>query len=400
MIRHWTFTRLVAFCVTLAQAQQAAPAPSCPGGTITEALDFADIQASVETKMSEFAQSPEILSRAQKTFQILKGAENPIIKTWLESRSLQNADAETIAKAWASYYAKNFVLAKYPSKDVPNEKVEALFDGIYAQHLPLKVQKRFERVFAETQKLALKRVEAFPIPAAEKIEISKKLSAIRLYWMKKFNESKYRAYPLEAISWSAAYDPVHNEINMGLEALKYFGDDTLRAVFAHEMGHAIDPCRWSAFFITPNPFDSVTTCLRKPESVGAKPRDDSSLASLVKKGVVSPDLAQSLAQNPTCNKAAYPPIGVQADQILESFADWFAAEVISLSASKKFPRADLCIEHPLNPGSSYPTNEARLNRIYLAHPTIRKNLKRETDTSLTYCSMKPAPSSTASESKK
>ena len=93
----------------------------------------------------------------------------------------------------------------------------------------------------------------------------------------------------------------------------------------------------------------------------------------IKSGKLAKDFAKVLKLNPTCNNSQYPPIGVQADQILESFADWFSAEVVSESKYiTPNMRNDLCEVQGLNSGSSYPTNQTRLERIYLKHPKIAK----------------------------
>ncbi|MBC7428247.1 MAG: hypothetical protein H7336_06520 [Bacteriovorax sp.] len=49
----------------------------------------------------------------------------------------------------------------------------------------------------------------------------------------------------------------------------------------------------------------------------------------IKLGKLTPDLVNALKANSTCNKLVYPGKGIQADQLPESFADWFSAEVIS-----------------------------------------------------------------------
>jgi len=160
------------------------------------------------------------------------------------------------------------------------------------------------------------------------------------------------------------------------------------AVFAHEVGHSFDPCRWSAFYEGVWPFEKVGQCLRSDKSVGAKARDDSKLEAFQKAGRISSELGAALKANPTCNKLVYPPAGIQADQLPETFADWFSAEVISryknLDVSKL--RLDLCEGKNLVEGSSYPANGLRQGKIYYAHPVIRKLLKSNEENDH-YCSM-------------
>ncbi len=208
--------------------------------------------------------------------------------------------------------------------------------------------------------------------------------------MEDFATSQFKDKPLELLSWGIAYNPVPNQINMGLEGVNYPNDDTIYAVFAHEIGHSFDPCRFEAFLSKSgnNPFEKVISCLRSKKSVAAKKRDDSKMDKLVKSGKLSRQLQQALLSNPTCNKLQYPPIGIQSDQIGESFADWFSAEIIHMRDSvKKGLRADLCNVKILNQGSSYPNNLDRLQKIYLAHPSIRKGLELKTASQFIHCSL-------------
>jgi hypothetical protein len=85
------------------------------------------------------------------------------------------------------------------------------------------------------------------------------------------------------------------------------------------------------------------------------------------------DLGQALKLNPTCNKIIYPPEGLQADQLPETFADWFSAETMAQLhlASTANLRTDLCEPKPLNKGSSYLSNQDRLDKIYFANPILK-----------------------------
>lgn len=369
--------------------------PGCPANGSPRAPAFAGVQAQIGQRITVFAAYPAVGLRADQAFASLSQAKSPVIAAWIKNSQMAKATSKEIAAAWRIYYAKHFVLPQYPqSSSEINQEIETLIDGIFSAVLPAAKRTELEKIFLVTQKLALKRVETFALDESTKRAVIAKIGAIRLYWPKEFKTSKYKSYPLEAISWGVAYDPVNNEVNVGVDALKYADRQTLMAVFAHEIGHAFDPCRWSSFFGGANPFESVTRCLRTDRSVGALSRDDSTLDAMVKSGSVAKDLAVSLRANPTCNQMAYPPIGVQADQILESFADWFSAEVISLQKLDTMPRKDLCEANELNPGSAYPTNSERLARIYLAQPVIRAAAKLPADTTLAYCELGSAPVTT------
>lgn len=339
-----------------------------------------------ETELKKFSNRKEVASKADETLSKLIAAKSKLIGSWLNKRNLNSASEVEIVKNWRRYYAENFILGSYPNSDQKvNQLTQELIEKLYRKFLPKDKQKSIQNIYSSVKELAIKKVKSYPINAEQKEKVISRLSSINLYWMSNFKSSKFTKQPLEVFSWGVAYDPVDNEINMGLNVLQYANDETLFAVFAHELGHSFDPCRWGAFFKNKNPFQKIVSCLRNPQSVGAKKRDDSKMEALVNSGKLSKELSLALKLNPTCNKIQYPPIGVQADQIAESFADWFSAEVTSDSDFlNNKTRSDLCSSKSLNSGSSYPTNQMRLERIYLAHPKIKKKLKF--NGAATYCS--------------
>ncbi len=104
-------------------------------------------------------------------------------------------------------------------------------------------------------------------------------------------------------------------------------------------------------------------------------------------GKMPVELVASLKKDITCNKSNYPPAGIQKDQILEVFADWFSAEVIAKTPKyiDQSLRKDLCKPKELMKGSSYLSNKDRLEKIYLNQPIIQKKLNLEKP-SAQYCS--------------
>lgn len=198
-----------------------------------------------------------------------------------------------------------------------------------------------ESLFGKSKESSLLALRAMPINQEQKRQILEKVENIQLYWMKDFRSSKFKQLPLDFVDWGIAYDPTANEINIGFNSLAYPNNETYLAVFAHEIGHSFDSCRWTAFFKGDWPFQKVGDCLRSSNSVGAKKRDDSKLDALAQN---NKPLADSLRTNPTCNKLAYPPIGLQADQLPESFADWFSTEsMIQIKGIQvEYLRIDLC----------------------------------------------------------
>jgi hypothetical protein len=343
---------------------------------------------SVDTEIAAFAQKKPIASQADALLSKLSDAKSPVLISWLKKRGLVEKSEETIVKAWRDYYARNFILTKYPQGDASvDREIEKLVDGILKKHFDKPLQSRLSKLFAQAKKEALATVEAYKF--SEKNAILARLKATELYWPKSLKSARNNAIPLDLIDWGIAYDPVPNQINIGLGALSYPNDETYLAVFAHEMGHAFDSCRWGAFFEGKWPFEKVGECLRTTKSAGAKRRDDSRLELIAEQAKISAELVTALKQNPTCNKREYPPIGVQADQLPEAFADWFSAEVVARIAKVdlKRMRLDLCEEKSLNEGSSYPRGADRLERIYFVQPKLRASRGEKPSDELAYCSL-------------
>jgi hypothetical protein len=342
---------------------------------------------STAQRIAAFAGRKEIATQADALLSKLVSAKSPVIAAWMTKRNLNSSSEETLIKEWRSYFAKNFILVKYPNGDAKtNSLMEELVDGILNFALDAPFQQRIEKIFSQTKTAALSTLDGMKL--TQKEDLIKRVKAIQLYWPKSLKTARNNSTPLDLIDWGIAYDPSANEINIGIKALAYPNDETFSAVFAHEIGHSFDSCRWSGFLQGPWPFEKIGTCLRSMKSVGAKKRDDSALNKLVQEKKIDQDLAKALELNPTCNKLSYPSNGLQADQLPESFADWFSAEVMAkqktLDVQKM--RTDLCESTELREGSSYPTNADRLRRIYFAHPKF-KNATQLGDSTASYCSI-------------
>ena len=313
--------------------------------------------------------------------------KSPTITSWIKKRNLNPAkDDELIAKQWRLYFLTDFIFRAYPVNEQDIDLlIEKHFNHINEMVFTKQLVAKLEKLFTLAKDLSLKRINSYTIAPAIKKNIIDEIQKIQLYWMKDFKTSKFAKFPMEYIDWGIAFDPGTSEINMGLHSFNYPNDETIVAVFAHEIAHAFDPCRFQHMFKEDNPFTQIILCLRSSESVAAKTRDDSQMENLIKKGKLAKELADELIKHLICNKSNYPPIGFQKDQINEVFADWFSAEVISSSSLiTKNLRADLCQENPLIDGSSYLGNMDRLNKIYLANPTIGK--KTDFKAQAKYCS--------------
>jgi hypothetical protein len=333
---------------------------------------YAEIQKDVENRIQKFANQKAVGSQADQMLGQLIAKKSPAIMSWMSKRDFKNKSEDQIALEWRNYYAKTFIIGSYGKQNTKTRRlIDKLFDEINQKHFENKFIKKIEKLFEEVKANSKKSLQKFKVTQEQSDQINARIGSLKLYWMDKLPSSKFESMPLEWLSWGVAYDPQTNEINVGLDVFKYKSDSSLFAVLAHELTHSFDSCRWGAYLKGPFPFEAVAGCLRSEKSVGAKTRDDQKLESLG----LPQELVANLKQNKTCNKKDYPPIGIQSDQLPEAFSDWFSAEVISQSGYvDQDMRSDLCEETEVNSGSSYPKNSDRLQKIYLAHPDIRKKL--------------------------
>jgi hypothetical protein len=350
--------------------------------------NYLKMKSDTEKSINAFANSKVIAAQADSILSKLITDKSPFVTGWYAKGNFKGKSEEDVAKSWRQYFARSFLLMKYPQGDSKiDQEIEKLVDGLLRKNFNKEFKKQLEKNFATSKALAIETINSMNL-SQNKIIIDK-INSIKLYWPDHLKTARNNAIPLDLIDWGIAYNPLSNEINIGLNSLSYSNDETLIAVFAHEIGHSFDPCRWSAFYEGKWPFQKVGQCLRSNKSANAKTRDDSKLEAFQKSGKISGELVKALKANPTCNKLAYPAQGIQADQLPETFADWFSAEVISrlkeLDVSRL--RLDLCEEKTLVEGSSYPANHVRQENIYYAQPVIKNLLKDKSQSKGNYCSM-------------
>lgn len=354
----------------------------------TEDTGFKDIETKINHKIDEASSLATMAREADTILSKLIAAKSPVLLSWLKKRQLISAKEDVIAREWRKYYMHQFVLSSYPTKNESiNRSVENLFSEINDLAFDQKFKTRLEKIFQQVKKDAKALVMTWKIDLKARQKIIHKIDTMKLYWFVKLKGSRYQSKPLEFVRWGIAYDPPQNEINIGVQTRRYPTDANLYAVLAHELGHSFDSCRWSAYFDLPSPFTALNQCLRSQKSVSAHSRDDGQMKVALAKKQLSKEMAQSLQQNPTCNRSFYPPEGTQKDQLPEAFADWFSAEVYATSSFvRQWPRPDLCLSNPLMKGSSYPNNEDRLLRLYLSHPILAQ--KHSMTPQAKYCSLK------------
>jgi hypothetical protein len=332
--------------------------------------------------LSALAISPQFAKESDEILSKLLKVKSPLIPSWMKRNNLFKASEQEIANAWRSYYFKARMFSKFSKQPIEDQKsLEKLIEKINSKFFPKKYKDNIKNTFEQAKTLSLHYIKKLPLTKSDKRKISDRVSAIKLYWPVNIRGTKVEKNVQEFFDWGVAYDPLPNEINIGLEIIKYPNNQTLFAVFAHEIGHSIDSCRWSSLLKGRNPFKNVNNCLRKKESAYAKHRDDTYIHKL------PVAYQKSLIDNPTCNRSVFPPRGMQKDQLPESFADWFSAEIIAESSLNKFNiRTDLCKDSGITSTSSYKTNKERLELIYHAQPKLKKALGLKNN--VEYCPFK------------
>lgn len=350
--------------------------------------EFAKLETEVEKKLRKSSHLVTIASEADAVLAKLLSHKSPVLVDWINKRQLMNKKEEEIAGEWRFYYLNEFILSKYPTPThAINTSVETVFEDINKLAFPQTEKTKIEAAFKRAQQDAVLFIKTLALDSDTESLLVKRIQDIELYWFSKLKGSRYQNKPLEFLKWGLAYDPPHNQINVGLYTRKHISTDSLYGVFAHEIGHAIDPCRWGAFIKVANPFTDLYTCLRQEKTAGAKPRDDSKMALMIKKNRLTTEMAQSLKDNPLCNRSFYPPVGTQKEQLVEVFADWFSAEVLAHSSQAlKQIRPDLCRIKKISKGSSYLKHQQRLSRIYATQPQLQKKFGFISDFS--YCPFK------------
>jgi hypothetical protein len=323
-----------------------------------------------QKELDKFSLITPIQQESELILKKLIDAKSPMLLSWISDRKLDPSKPELLAMEWFKYYSKKFIIGSY-SKNTPeiDNEIDLLFSRLLKYNFPTERQNKINSIFGKQKSLAINKIKSYPFSKIDQDALIKKISEIKIYWPTSLKDSKFKNHPLEFFDWSLAYDPKSNEINIGLNS-PYYDENSMQVSLLHEIAHSFDSCRWSQNNSTPNPFEKVSNCLRE----FAAKRDDSKLEYLFKEKKLSETEFNFFKANPTCNNSIYPPIGIQADQLPETFADWFAAEAIEVSAINSKFRNELCTDTELNPGSSYLKNRDRYFKIYLANKKIQKSL--------------------------
>ncbi len=324
----------------------------------------------------QFASSKDIAPLADDTLSKLAKAQSPTLIDWGKKRNINpQTEPEKFAKEWRSYFATQFIISKYPTKVTAVDiLIEQHFDNLSENLMTNQYKKYLNEQFLAAKKLALQKITNSPLEKDSKQIIINKINAVKLYFPEKLRGSKYEKSILEFLNWGLAFDPNNDEINVGLDTLKY-NEQNLKVALLHEIAHSFDTCRWSQKENSNWPFEKIGLCLRKFTLT----RDDSRLEEFKTTGYLTESEYLFFKKNQTCHNTKYPPSGIQKDQITETFADWFSAYALSDEKINIHFRDDLCEDKNREPGSSYLSNTDRLYKIYLSQKHFSSLTKKKSD---------------------
>lgn len=325
----------------------------------------------VERLVEQFALDFKIRGISENMLSRLIAAKSPMIFSFVKKRNLDpEKNPEKVALEWDKYYAKLFIIGRYSEQEVEIKlKIEQLFKVLFEKSYPKMTRDKFENALKDAKKWAKETILKFPISIDDKNIIDEKINSIQLYFPTELKGSRFEQFPLDVLEWSLSYDQNANAINVGFQALD-IDERNLKIILLHEIAHAFDSCRWGQKELRSWPFDKIGLCLRE----FAQPRDDSKLDLFYQDKKINQADYEKLKKHSTCNNSIYPPEGIQADQLPETFADWFAAEAIpEVEISSNF-RRDLCDESNNKVGSSYLSYRERLGSVFFAQPKISSKL--------------------------
>jgi len=90
---------------------------------------YEDIKIKAEESIKSFSNIKAIASLADQTLSKLIAVKSPVIVSWISKRNLGAKSSDEIMPEWRVYYAKNFILTKYPhNDDLVDKEIEKLMN--------------------------------------------------------------------------------------------------------------------------------------------------------------------------------------------------------------------------------------------------------------------------------
>lgn len=309
-------------------------------------------------------------------------------ETWAERKDIDPTNKKEVFQKWRKEFFGGIILPSF-SKLKKYEKIliEDKFNQLNLKYFPDERKKYYQDVFDRSKKLIKVVLQKGPIDKTTKATLIKLITESKINWFNKIEGSQYELSPSRFLDGLISYNVSDNSISIGVRAATIELEDSLISIFAQELAHAFDPCRWSVQYPKKKfPFESVVQCLRSKESIAARARESKKLDTDWVNGKFLPEQVKVLKSYPSCNTAIFPLGEDQREQINLAFADWFSAEVLS-SMKKVSPqfRKNLCSETLNIPFLARASGTTRMIRIYLANPILRKKTGYTVSGKINYC---------------
>ncbi len=384
--------------------------------TIPKAVTDAAHEIKIQTKnyiKAEFSKNTEAAKSIQE--QILKS------KTRFLNTSVCPGENPLTDEKCIEYVSENFGKAQehrvltIHSRFVPTDPTDQSYQS-FESLLKKNITKPEWKGFLDTKETELKKLEN-PEQVKRVQDIFKKITAMMISKIKlQVSDSKAADRMIAKINQitlngsncaregldpgegylvdNATYYPKENHfVFCNGKLLKGASDESIARTVVHELSHSIDPCniantteRQPVFsYSDPKniaqsekefPFKNILSCLRSKNSVGAY-RKEWLLKKKDRDGYIK-----------ELNKLEGPSF-CYGDQITESFADWFAAEILPdyLSSDQKIENSiDTRNVMPVS-GDEHPQWTDRINKILMANPKIRSKVGcPEKQKNVEYCS--------------
>ncbi len=345
-----------------------------------------------DKKIRELANMRTFSKVADKILnQLSEKPGNPDLMKWADQSSTALTDKAKVVSLWREHFFISIMTGSFKNlKKFEKAVLTKNFQEINKKALPYKKKMDLTLRFIEAKTLSLKFIDSTNFDKKTKTYLKDRIASIRMEWFTQIEGTRYEKSPIEYIKRDINYDPLTHSMILGFQVTRFKDPDTVTSVFAEQIAHAFDPCRWNSFQRNKKfPFQKITQCLRTKNSITAKKRGDEKLSTKKGKKILNVNQVKILKENPLCNTPFFPLEYDQREQINTAFADWFSAEVMSQKEKlSDHMREDLCGVTAAAPFLAHPSGTDRLIRIYMANPKIRKKMGIEIDKKIKYCSLK------------
>ena len=123
------------------------------------------MKSDVEKNIDAFANNKVIAAQADSILSKLITAKSPFVTNWYAKGNFKGKSEEDVAKSWRQYFARTFLLMKYPQGDAKiDSEIEKLVDGLLNKNFNKDFKKQLEKDFATSKILAVETIKEMNLP--------------------------------------------------------------------------------------------------------------------------------------------------------------------------------------------------------------------------------------------